>query len=179
MTPCCPQPSLMSRSVRRLLGYVLPPATPLPGTPSTSVHSSVKKKASPLPLPPHWKEDVGPCPRLWASQAACARPKHNPPSPPPALGVTQRLDTKCCHQPLLLPSATERNSRRFKESRNSNDEVLRLFCKSLSGSSATCGAVGEDLCSVPGWSLTSLRGCAVFPKAVIFYTLSVANSTPR
>lgn len=53
---------------------------------------------------------------------------------------------------LLLSRATKRNNCRFKESRNS-DETLSLSRKPPSGSSATCGAVGEDLCPVPGWSL--------------------------
>ena len=70
MTQCCPQPSLSSCSARRLLRHMPPPVTPLFGIPSTPVHSSFQKKASPSPLPPHWKEDAVPCPRACGPRAA-------------------------------------------------------------------------------------------------------------
>lgn len=70
MTPRCPQPSLPSCLARRLLGHTSPSVTPLPGIPSTPVHSSFQKKTSPLPLPPHWKEDAVPCPRVCGPHAA-------------------------------------------------------------------------------------------------------------
>lgn len=116
----------------------------LPGTSSTLLQSSFKKtKSSPFPL----EEGCSSLPQSVWSQSS--------PTPVPGpskcflhllqlLGVTQSLE-----QLLLLSNAFERNNLRLKESKISN-ETLSLSCKSLFGSSVTCGAVGKNAFCIPG-----------------------------
>lgn len=122
-----------------LLGHIPPSWHPCLASPALCFTPLLKKrKASPSPLEGCSSLSQG----LWSQSSPT-------PVPGPSkrllhllqlLGVTQSLDTTCCHQLLLLSRATERNNLRIKESRSSN-ETLSLSSKSLFGSSADCGAV--------------------------------------
>lgn len=149
---CCTSPHAASSpccSPTRLLGHMPPPQHLCRASPALCCTAlSKKKKTSPSPL------EEG-CSSLSQSVWSLSSPT---PVPGPSkcllhliqlLRVTWSLDTTCCHQLLLLSSATERDNPRLKESKSSN-ETLSLSCKSLFGSSVTSGAVRKKVCHVPG-----------------------------